>query len=69
MSGTCVPSADSLPRWALTGTAPAYSEDDPADASAPPLPPLQVDLGPSPLTASTDPRVYEPVIAELEAAR
>jgi hypothetical protein len=25
--------------------APAYSDDDPAAASVPPLPPLQVDLG------------------------
>ena len=55
MSGTCVPSADSSPRMGLDWDAPAYSDDDPADRSAPPLPPLQVDLGPLPLTASVDP--------------
>jgi serine/threonine protein kinase/WD40 repeat protein len=30
----------------LDWDAPAYSDHDPADSSAPPLPPLQVDLGP-----------------------
>ena len=45
-SGTCGPSASTSPAWASTGTAPAYSEDDPAGPSAPPLPPLQVDFGP-----------------------
>jgi hypothetical protein len=57
-----------LARMGLDWSAPAYSEDDPADRSAPPLPPLQVDLGPLPLTASVDPRVCEPVIAAMEAA-
>jgi tetratricopeptide (TPR) repeat protein len=57
-----------LARMGLDWDAPAYSDDDPAGRSAPPLPPLQVDLGPLPLTASGDPRGYEPVIADLEAA-
>ena len=57
-----------LARMGLDWDAPAYSDDDPADRSAPPLPPLHVDLGPLPLTASVDPRAYEPVIADLEAA-
>ena len=57
-----------LAQMGLDWDAPAYSDDDPADRSAPPLPPLQVDLGPLPLTASVDPRAYEPVIGDLEAA-
>ncbi len=57
-----------LAKMGLDWDAPAYSDDDPADPSAPPLPRLQVDLGPLPLTASVDPRAYEPVIADLEAA-
>jgi len=57
-----------LARMGLDWDAPAYSDDDPADRSAPPLPPLQVDLGPLPLTAPVDPRAYEPVIGDLEAA-
>ena len=52
----------------LDWDAAAYSDDDPADRSAPVLPPLRVDLGPLPLTASADPTVYEPLIAGLEAA-
>ena len=35
-----------LAAMGLDWDAPAYSDDDPADPSAPPLPPLQVDLGP-----------------------
>jgi WD40 repeat protein len=57
-----------LVEMGLDWNAPAYSEDDPADRSAVPLPPLQVDLGPQPLTASVDPRAYEPLISDLEAA-
>ena len=34
-----------LARMGLDWDAPAYSEDDPADPGAPPLPPLQVDFG------------------------
>jgi len=34
-----------LAAMGLDWDAPAYSEDDPADPSAPPLPPLQVDFG------------------------
>ncbi len=52
----------------LDWDAAAYPDDDPANQSAQPLPPLQVDLGPLPLTASIDPKVYEPLIADLEAA-
>jgi tetratricopeptide (TPR) repeat protein len=56
-----------LSKVGLDWDAPAYSDDDPADPSAPTLPPLQVDLGPLPLTASIEPGVYQPVIGELEA--
>ena len=35
-----------LASMGLDWDAPAFSDDDPAAASAPPLPPLQVDLGP-----------------------
>ncbi len=51
----------------LDWDAPAYSEDDPASLSAPPLPLLQVDLGPSPLTWRPDPKFYDGEIADLEA--
>jgi serine/threonine protein kinase/WD40 repeat protein len=47
---------------------PAYSDADPASPTLPPLPPLKVDYGPSPLTGDVDPKVYEPLIADLEAA-
>ena len=57
-----------LAKMGLDWDAPAYSDDDPADRSAPPLPPLQVDLGPLPPTPSMEPGLYEPVIADLEAA-
>ncbi len=57
-----------LARMGLDWDAPAYSDDDPADRSAPPLPTLQVDLGPLPLTQCIEPGVYEPLIADLEAA-
>jgi eukaryotic-like serine/threonine-protein kinase len=57
-----------LAQRGLDWDAPAYSGDDPADPSAPPLPPLQVDLGPLPLSAAVDPGAYEPLIADLEAA-
>jgi serine/threonine protein kinase/WD40 repeat protein len=57
-----------LAEMGLDWHAPAYPEHDPADRSAPPLPPLQVDLGPLPLRASADPMAYEPVINDLEAA-
>ncbi len=52
----------------LDWDAASYSDDDPADRSAPVLPPLRVDLGPLPLTASVDPLAYEPVHSDLEAA-
>jgi eukaryotic-like serine/threonine-protein kinase len=57
-----------LAKMGLDWVAPAYSHDDPADRSAPRLPPLQVDLGPLPPTPSMEPGLYEPVIADLEAA-
>jgi eukaryotic-like serine/threonine-protein kinase len=41
----------------LDWDAPAYSDDDPAAASMPPLPPLQVDLGP-PLTSNAEIRKW-----------
>jgi serine/threonine protein kinase/WD40 repeat protein len=57
-----------LARMGLDWDAPAYSDDDPAGRSATPLPPLQVDLGPVPLSASADPRANEPRIGDLETA-
>jgi len=57
-----------LAKMGLDWDAPAYSDDDPADRSAPPLPPLRVDLGPLPLIESIEPRLYEHVIGDLEAA-
>jgi serine/threonine protein kinase/WD40 repeat protein len=56
-----------LAEMGLDWDAQASSEDDPADRSAPPLPPLQVDLGPLPLTAPVDPGVNEPAISIMEA--
>ena len=46
----------------------AFSDVDPADPSAPPFPPLRVDLGPLPITESLEPGFYEPVLLDLEAA-
>jgi serine/threonine protein kinase/WD40 repeat protein len=57
-----------LARIGLDWDAPAYSDDDPASRTLPPLPPLQVDLGPSPLTWHPDPKFYEHLLAGLEAA-
>jgi serine/threonine protein kinase/WD40 repeat protein len=57
-----------LAQMGLDWNAPAYPDNDPAGPSARSLPPLQVDLGPLPLTASSQPGLYEPVIGELEAA-
>jgi WD40 repeat protein len=52
----------------LDWDAPAYSDDDPASPTLPPLPPLKVDYGPSRLTGDDDPKVYEPLVADLETA-
>jgi WD40 repeat protein len=52
----------------LDWDAPAFSEDDPASRTLPPLPPLKVDYGPSPLTGHLDPKIHEPLIADLETA-
>jgi hypothetical protein len=57
-----------LARIGLDWDAPAYSDDDQASPSPPPLPPLKVDYGPVPLTGHLDPKVYEPLIADLETA-
>jgi tetratricopeptide (TPR) repeat protein len=57
-----------LARIGLDWDAPAYPDDDPASPTLPPLPPLKVDYGPSPLTGDVDPKVHEPLIADLEAA-
>ena len=46
----------------------AFSEDDPASPTLPPLPPLKVDYGPSPLTGHLNPKIQEPLIADLETA-
>jgi tetratricopeptide (TPR) repeat protein len=51
----------------LDWDAPAYAQDNPADPSLPALPPLQVDLGPSPLAWHPDPKFYESFITHLEA--
>jgi hypothetical protein len=58
-----------LVKMGLDWDAPAYSDDDPADPSRPPLPlpPLQVDLGPSPLAWQPEPSFYESFITGLEA--
>jgi hypothetical protein len=52
----------------LDWDAPPLPTADPADPSLPPLPRLQVDLGPLPLTAPVNPDIDEPAIAHLEAA-
>jgi eukaryotic-like serine/threonine-protein kinase len=57
-----------LAKMGLDWDAPAFADDDPADASARVLPSLHIDLGPVPLSAAVDPKVYEPVIADLETA-
>jgi tetratricopeptide (TPR) repeat protein len=57
-----------LARIGLDRDAPAYSDDDPASPTLPPLPPLQRDLGPSPLTWQPEPKFYEDLIADLETA-
>jgi WD40 repeat protein len=49
--------------------APAFSGDDPAASSLAPLPPLQVDLGPSPLAWHLEPKFDESLITHLEALR
>jgi hypothetical protein len=56
-----------LTKMGLDWDAPAYSDDDPASPTLPPLPPLKVDYGPSPPTGDVDPKVYEPLVADLEA--
>jgi hypothetical protein len=57
-----------LARLGLDWDAPAYSDDDPASPTLPPLPPLQVDLGPSPLTWHPERKFYEHLIADLDTA-
>ena len=57
-----------LARMGLDWDAPAFSDDDPAAPSPPPLPPLKSTSARPPLTGLLDPRVYEPLIADLEAA-
>jgi tetratricopeptide (TPR) repeat protein len=52
----------------LDWDAPAYSDDDLASPTLPPLPPLKVDYGPRPLTGRLDPKAFEPLIADLETA-
>jgi hypothetical protein len=52
----------------LDWDAPAYSDDDPARPTLPPLPPLKVDYGPPHLAGHLDPKVYEPLIADQETA-
>ncbi len=52
----------------LDWDAPAYSDDDPASPALSPLPPLKVDCGPFALTGNLDPKVNEPLIADLENA-
>jgi hypothetical protein len=48
-----------LTEMGLDWDAPAYSDDDPASPTLPPLPPLKVDYGPSVLTGHVDPKAYE----------
>jgi serine/threonine protein kinase/WD40 repeat protein len=57
-----------LARIGLDWDAPAYSNDDPASPTLPPPPPLQVDLGPSPLTWQPEPKLHENLITDLETA-
>jgi WD40 repeat protein len=54
-------------KMGLDWDAPAYSDDDPANPSLPPLPPLQVDLGPSPLAWHPEPQFYRSFITGMEA--
>jgi hypothetical protein len=56
-----------LVRMGLDWHGPAFSDDDPASPTLPPLPPLKVDYGPVPLSGHLDPEAYEPLIADLEA--
>jgi serine/threonine protein kinase/WD40 repeat protein len=56
-------------KMGLDWDAPAFAQEDPADPSLPALPPLQVDLGPSPLAWHPEPRFYESLITHLEALR
>jgi hypothetical protein len=56
-----------LARMGLDWDAPAFSQDDPASSALPPLPPLKIDYGPSPRTGHLDPKIHEPLIADLEA--
>jgi WD40 repeat protein len=55
-----------LGRIGLDWDAPTYSDDDPAGPTLPPLHPLQVDLGPSPLAWQPGPEFHEKLIADLE---
>jgi WD40 repeat protein len=58
-------------RLALMGLdwdAPAYSDNDADRFAPPPPPPLKVGYGPSTLTGHIDPKVYEPLISDLESA-
>jgi serine/threonine protein kinase/WD40 repeat protein len=57
-----------LARMGLDWDAPAYSDDDLASPTLPPLPKLKIDYGPNPLTGYSDPKVFEPLIAELETS-
>src|SRR5262249_47413781 len=41
---------------------------DPASPTLPPLPPLKLDYDPNPLTGHLDPKIHEPLIADLEDA-
>jgi serine/threonine protein kinase/WD40 repeat protein len=52
----------------LDWDAPAYSDDDPANLSLASLSTLKFDFGPRPLTGLLDPKVVNPVMAELETA-
>jgi len=50
-----------LSAMGLDWDAPAYADDDPADATATPLPPLQVDLGPlAGQNSNTSPNLPKP---------
>jgi hypothetical protein len=55
-----------LLKMGLDWDAPAYSREDQADPSRSPLPPLPVDLGPSPRTWQPEPGFFEPFITHLE---
>ncbi len=56
-----------LARMGLDWDAPAYSDDDPASPALLPFPPLKVDYGPLPLTGDIVPKLFEDLIADLEA--